>query len=98
MALTNEDLQAISSLLEPIHNKLGEMGNRLDEIDNRLDKMGNRLDEVDNRLDKMEKQIKRTERNLKAEIVESENLILQEVDDVHRLLIKHENDSTKHIA
>lgn len=74
------------------------MDKKLEPINNRLDKMDSRLDKVESRLDKVERQIKRTERNLKAEIVESENLILLEVDDVHKLLIKHENDNTKHIA
>lgn len=69
-----------------------------DIMDKKLEPINNRLDKMDSRLDKVERQIKRTERNLKAEIVESENLILLEVDDVHKLLIKHENDNTKHIA
>lgn len=69
-----------------------------DIMDKKLEPINNRLDKMDSRLDKVERQIKRTERNLKAEIVERENLILQEVDDVHKLLIKHENDNTKHIA
>ena len=59
-------------------------------------------DMMDQKLEELKKdllkQIKRTERNLKAEIVESENLILQEVDDVHILLDKHKDDKTKHIA
>lgn len=46
----------------------------------------------------LQKQLKRTEQNIKAEIVESENLVLQEVDDVHRSLIEHENNKRKHIA
>lgn len=91
MALTNEDLMAIATLLQPINE-------RLDKVDSRLDKVDERLDKVDTRLDNLERQIKRTERTLKAEIINSENLILDEVSRVHRILNEHAKDKTKHIA
>ena len=86
MALTQEDILAIGQLLD---TKLEPINERLDKVDERFDKVDERFDKVDERFNKVEKQIRRTERNLKAEIVESENLILQEVDDVHKLLDKH---------
>ncbi len=46
----------------------------------------------------LQKQIKRTERNLKSEIIDSENLILDEVSRVHHILNEHIEDKTKHIA
>lgn len=91
MALTNEDLMAIATLLQPINE-------RLDKVDSRLDNLDARLDKVDERLDNLERQIKRTERTLKAEIIDSENLILDEVSRVHRILNEHAKDKTKHIA
>ena len=91
MALTNEDLIAIATLMQTINE-------RLDKVDSRLDKVDERLDKVDTRLDNLERQIKRTERTLKAEIINSENLILDEVSRVHRILNEHAKDKTKHIA
>ncbi len=49
--LTNEDLQALSSLmdqkLEPINNRLDKMDSRLDKVDSRLDKIETRLDNIE---------------------------------------------------
>ena len=59
--LTNEDLQALSSLmdkkLEPINSRLDNMDQRLDKVDQRLDKVDQRLDNMDQRLDRMEEDI-----------------------------------------
>lgn len=82
---SNELLQAISDIMD---KKLEPIKSDLHSLKEEQSLMKSDL----------QKQIKRTERNLKAEIVESENLILQEVDDVHKLIIKHESDNTKHIA
>ncbi len=60
--------------------------------------INDRLDKMDDRLDNLEVQIKRTERNLKHEIIESENLILDEVERVHHILDKHKEDKTVHTA
>lgn len=98
MALTNEDLMAIATLLQPINERLDKVDSRLDNLDARLDKVDERLDNLDSRLDNLERQIKRTERTLKAEIINSENLILDEVSRVHRILNEHAKDKTKHIA
>ena len=48
--------------------------------------------------EELERQIGHTERSLKAEIVESENLILEEVSRVHRFLIAHIQDRSVHTA
>lgn len=49
--LTNEDLQALSSLmdqkLEPINNRLDKMDSRLDNVELRLDKIETRLDNIE---------------------------------------------------
>ena len=58
MALTKEDLQAISSLmdgkLEPFNEKLDSMDQRLDRVDSRLDGINYRLDGMDQRLEFVE--------------------------------------------
>lgn len=44
MALTNEDLMAISNLMD---QKIHPLNNRLDCMDSRLDRMENRLDKLE---------------------------------------------------
>ncbi|MBD5464980.1 MAG: hypothetical protein HDR22_04045 [Lachnospiraceae bacterium] len=50
MTLTNEDLKAIATLLEPINNHLDGVDNRLDGMDNRLNQMNNRLEKVESQV------------------------------------------------
>lgn len=57
MTLTNEDLQSIATLLEPIYNHLEGVDNRLDGMDSRLDGMDNQLNKMNNRLEKVESQV-----------------------------------------
>lgn len=63
--LTNEDLQALSSLmdkkLEPINTRLDNMDQRLDNMDQRLNNMDQRLDNVEQRLDKIEERLEKIE-------------------------------------
>ena len=58
MALTGEDLKALSDMidkkLKPINKRLDKMDNRLDKMDGRLDKMDGRLDKMDNRIQVLE--------------------------------------------
>lgn len=89
MALTNEDIFAISQLLD---TKLDE------KLDNKLKPINERLESVDNRLDSVELQVKHTERVLRNEIRSSEHLILSEVERVHKILDKHKEDKSKHTA
>ncbi len=66
MALTNDDLQAIATLLQPINNRLDKMDCRFDKMDSRFDKMDNRLDKMDNRLDKMDCRLDKIESEVSA--------------------------------
>lgn len=50
MALNQDDLQAIATLLQPINN-------RLDGIDNRLDRMDSRLNRVEHGIDKLNSEV-----------------------------------------
>lgn len=70
MTLTNEDLQSIATLLEPIYNHLEGVDNRLEGMDNRLDGMDSRLDSMDSRLDGMDNQLNKM--NNRLEKVESQ--------------------------
>lgn len=46
MALSNEDLQAISELLKPINDKLDKMENRLEVLEVKQDRLSEQLTEV----------------------------------------------------
>ena len=73
MALTNEDLQAIASLIDDkLDKKLDE---KLQPISNRLDKIESDMSGVNNRLDRLESDIS----GLKASQIE----IRKEVKAVH---------------
>ena len=74
MALTKEDLKALSDLLderldkrlEPMEKKLDKIESRLDTIENRLDTIENRLDTIESRLDKVESRLDRLETDVAA--------------------------------
>ena len=54
MALTNEDLKAISDMMD---KKLPPINDRLDKMDNRLDKMDNRLNTMEVKQNRMSEQL-----------------------------------------
>ena len=109
----NELLQAISDMidkkLEPIKEDIQSLRNdnisikediqslRNDNISIKEDIQSLRNEQAQMKSD-LERQIKRTERSLKAEIVESENLILDEVSRVHNILNQHRADKSVHTA
>lgn len=89
MALTKEDLNAISQLmdekLKPVNNRLDKMDGRFDKMDGRLGKVENRLDKMDNRLDIIELKQDRTAKkleDLRLDIAISERDIRR---DIHEL-------------
>ncbi len=111
---TNQLLQALSDMmdqkLEPIKSELqvlekeqSEMKSDLQTLKKEQSEMKSDLQALKKEQSEMksdlQKQIKRTERTLRAEIVESENLILDEVSRVHTILNTHaENNKLHNIA
>lgn len=61
MALTNEDLQAISNLMD---NKLQPINGRLDKMDNRLDKLESEISSVKANQLEMRKEVKEVKSKL----------------------------------
>lgn len=62
MFLTNEDLKAISKLLdekldEKLDKRLNPINGRLDSMEGRLDKLESRLDSMEGRLTKLEEDV-----------------------------------------
>ena len=61
MALTREDILAISKVLDerlkPLETQLGGVDQRLDGIDGRLDRVDQRLDGIDGRLDGVDQRL-----------------------------------------
>ena len=76
MTLTNEDLLAISELLDvkldsklkaelqPVKDELRDLNVKVDRMDQRLDRVEERLDQVEERLDRMEERQDRMEERL----------------------------------
>lgn len=97
MALTNEDLMAISDLMD---EKLDPINGRLDGVDKRLDRMDKRIDGLDRRLtvievkqdrtaeklDDLQVDVKNTERNIKKAI----HKLNDEMETVIEVLRVHE--------
>lgn len=92
------DKELLFTLSNMMDQKLTPIANRLDKIDARLENVEHRLDDVEHRLDTVEQQIKHTEHSLNLKIVESENLILDEVSRVHRILEEHRQNKFVHTA
>ena len=91
-------LDKIDARLENVEHRLDDVEHRLDDVEHRLDNMEHRLDTMEHRLDTVEQQIKHTEHSLNLKIVESENLILDEVSRVHRILEEHRQNKFVHTA
>ena len=92
------DKELLFTLSNMMDQKLTPIANRLGKIDARLENVEHRLDDVEHRLDTVEQQIKYTEHSLNLKIVESENLILDEVSRVHRILEEHRQNKFVHTA
>ena len=92
------DKELLFTLSNMMDQKLTPIADRLDKIDARLENVEHRLDDVEHRLDTVEQQIKHTEHSLNLKIVESENLILDEVSRVHRILEEHRQNKFVHTA
>ena len=94
MALTNEDLQAISNLMD---NKLQPINGRLDKMDERLDKMDARFDKIENRLDKIESEVSSVKAN-QLELSKAVREVKHKVDDTYELALEAWGKSTENRA
>ena len=83
MALTNEDLMAISNLMD---QKIHPLNDRLNCMDSRLDRMENRLDRVEIRLDKLESDVSGLKVG-QAEIRKDLKIVDQKVSDTYQLAL-----------
>lgn len=81
----SEELKAIIDKLDEMESRFDEMENRFDKMENRFDKMESRFDKMENRFDEMETRLDemeiRFDNKLDARLHESENMILEYVDD-----------------
>ena len=90
------DLQALKKEQSEMKSDLQTLKKEQSEMKSDLQALKKEQSEMKSDL---QKQIKRTERTLRAEIVESENLILDEVSRVHTILNTHaENNKLHNIA
>ena len=63
MTLTNEDLMALSNMMD---SKLKPINDRLDKVEERLNKMDERFDQVEVRLNKMDERFDQVESQISA--------------------------------
>lgn len=68
------------------------------KIDTKLEPIKTEISGMNMEINDLKIQVEQTERVLKNEIRKSEYFILDEVEKVHNLLDKHQNNKTKHIA
>ena len=59
MALTNEDLQAIAALLQPLKDGMVRIEERMEKLENRMEKLEERMDKLEERMDKLENRVDR---------------------------------------
>lgn len=113
MMENNELLQAISNMmdqkLDPVKNEIQDMKGEIKSIKGEVQTMKGEIQTIKGEIQtikedqaamksELQMQIKRTEQNLRAEIRESENLILQEVSRVHHILNDHIENKNVHTA
>ena len=81
----SEELKVIINKLEQLENRFDTMENRFDAMETRFDAMETRFDAMETRFDAMENRLGEMEtqfdEKLDARFHESENLILEYVDD-----------------
>lgn len=113
MMENNELLQAISNMmdqkLDPVKNEIQDMKGEIQTIKGEVQTMKGEIQDMKGEIQtikedqaamksELQMQIKRTEQNLRTEIRESENLILQEVSRVHHILNDHIGNQNVHTA
>lgn len=94
MALTKEDLKALSDLLderldkrlEPMEKKLDKIESRLDTIENRLDTVESRLDKVESRLDRLETDVAAVKKGL-TEVRGAQIKMDRRISDIYNLAL-----------
>lgn len=83
--MTNEQLlEAIGGMIRPIQEDVSSLKQEVRHLKHRMDDM--------------ELQVKQTEIALRNEIRKESELVLDEVQRVHSILIDHINDKEKHTA
>ncbi len=87
MALTNDDLQAIATLLQPINN-------RLEHVENKLNYVEDKLNYVDNRLDKIESDVSALKAG-QLELTKEAGEIKHKVNDTYTLALDAWGQSTE---
>ncbi len=87
MALTKEDLKALSDLLdERLDKRLEPMEKKLDKIENRLDTVESRLDKVESRLDRLETDVAAVKKGL-TEVRGAQIKMDRRISDIYNLAL-----------
>lgn len=81
-------------ILEVLLNKVDSIDNRLYSVDRRFDSVKNRLTTLEGDISNLKRQMTKSTKELK----EMDKLMLDEVERVHTILIRHTQDKTVHTA
>ncbi len=89
--------QKLDLLLEKFDVMSGQMGsidNRLTTLEGRVDALDNKVDALDNKVTALNKKVDNHFRELKS----MDRAILDEVERVHHILMRHQADKSVHTA
>ena len=87
MALTKEELKALSDLLdEKLDKRLAPIEKKLDKIEGRLDAMEIRLEKVEGRLDRLETDVAAVKKGL-TEVRGAQIKIDRRISDIYNLAL-----------
>lgn len=87
MTWTNEDLKALSDLLdEKLDKRLDSMGKKLDKIESRLEKVENKVTAIESRFDRLETDVAAVKKGL-AEIRSEQIKMDRRISDIYNLAL-----------
>ncbi len=87
MTWTNEDLKALSDLLdEKLDKRLDPMGKKLDKIESRLEKVENKVTTIESRLDRLETDVAAVKKGL-TEVLGAQIKMDRRISDIYNLAL-----------
>lgn len=87
MTWTNEDLKALSDLLdEKLDKRLDPMGKKLDKIESRLEKVENKVTTIESRLDRLETDVAAVKKGL-TEVRGAQIKMDRRISDIYNLAL-----------
>lgn len=94
----SELLQAISTMLETkLDAKLQPIDTRLDNLEARFDSLETKVSNLQNDVASLQKDVTIMKDDIRH-IKHQQNLMFDEIERIHEIVLDHKNDTSKHIA